>query len=182
MLRDLAAALLIYALIYSFTEHGQTWHGSCQTLSKRVGITRANVMNALSTLTERGLIKRIGEKRVGSGRSIVEYTAQDPDDKCIESIHSMHRNDTFNVSKQYNECIESIHNNKEDNKEHKKEIALRAAKGGDRSAGNAFGGNSSYRRDQTKRQYNRALDYKQREYTREDLKRMGISLGEELYE
>lgn len=176
------AALLIYALIYSFTEHGQTWHGSCQTLSKRVGITRANVMNALSSLTERGLIKRIGERRVGSGRSIVEYTALDPDDECTESIPSMHQNNTFNVSKQYNERIESIHNNKEDKKEHKKEIDLSAAKGGYRSAGNAFGGNYSYRRDQTNRSYNRALDYGQHIYTKEELLAMGVSFGEEIYE
>ena len=165
-------ALAVYAVIYSFTEQGLTWHGSCSTLAERVEVNRTTVMKALSVLEKRGLIKRVGERRSGSGRAIVEYTALKPEGKCNETQHSMCQNDTFNAAKRNIQCSQTQHNNKINNKDNNKGIYIRAQARRD-SFGNERG---------PRKPYNRALDYKQREYTREDLKRMGISLGEELYE
>ena len=82
-------ALRIYAVIYGFTEHGQSWYGSCTALAGYAGTTRRNVLRVLSSLEERGLIERIGVKRVGSGRPIVEYKALPPDCECDKMTRSM---------------------------------------------------------------------------------------------
>ena len=179
-------ALGVYAVIYSFTERGQTWRGSCSTLAERVGATRSNANRALAALVNRGLVKRVREER--KGHEFPEYVALKPEEGCAETAQGcaetaqgLCRNDTEVVPKQHRGCAETAHNNKEDNKDHKKETVMNGAQGGYRSAGNACGGYSAYRRDRTNRPYNRALNYKQREYTAEDLKRMGIDLGEDVY-
>ena len=72
-------ALAVYAVIYSFTEKGQTWRGSCSTLAERVGSTRGNVNEVLASLVKRGLIKRTDGDRSESSNAFPEYAALVPE-------------------------------------------------------------------------------------------------------
>ena len=92
-------ALAVYAVIYSFTEQGLTWHGSCATLAERVGSTRSNANRALTALMNRGFIKRVREEK--KGYDFPEYVALEPEEGragtaqcCAETTQGLYRNDT----------------------------------------------------------------------------------------
>ena len=129
------AAVRVYAVIYSFTEHGQTWHGSCTTLAKYARSTRCYVNCILEELTERGLIRRVREER--KGVSFPEYVAVRPGEtdaagapRCSQIEQGMFENRTEVVQKSNRGCSKIEHNNKEDNKDNNKVINIIPSSGG----------------------------------------------------
>lgn len=71
-------ALLVYAIIYGFSQDGVgEFCGSISYLAEWLNATRQTVMNTLGDLVERGLLKK--NKQAINGVQIVRYTAVVPE-------------------------------------------------------------------------------------------------------
>lgn len=91
--------LLVYALIYGFSQDGKSWFtGSANYISEWVGITRQNVMAILKRLVEKELI--IKQDKVVNGVKLVDYKVN------IE----MYENNTP-CNKTLHPCNETLHQN-----------------------------------------------------------------------
>lgn len=56
--------LVAYALIYGFSQDGESWFtGSAQYVADWCGIARRNAINVLQKLTDRGLVEKVGTGR-----------------------------------------------------------------------------------------------------------------------
>lgn len=70
--------LIVYAVIYGFTQDGQHWYyGTRAHLAEWCGASRGTVSNCLKSLHEKGLIKRREVERMGHVE--VHYQAANPD-------------------------------------------------------------------------------------------------------
>lgn len=96
--------LLVYALIYGFSQDGKTWFtGSANYIAEWVGITRQNVMAILKRLVEKELI--IKQDKVVNGVKLVDYKVNtemyENNTPCKETLHpcneTLHQNinDTY---------------------------------------------------------------------------------------
>ena len=65
--------LMIYAIIYGFSQNGQKFSGSLQYLSDWLNCTKQAVMNNLKSLCKKGLIKKTDIEK--SGVKFCEYNA-----------------------------------------------------------------------------------------------------------
>ena len=94
--------LLVYALIYGFSQDGKSWFtGSANYISEWVGITRQNVMAILKRLVEKELI--IKQDKVVNGVKLVDYKVNT----------EMYENNTP-CNKTLHPCNETLHQNKND--------------------------------------------------------------------
>ncbi len=92
--------LLVYALIYSFTNAGGDCYGSLDYIAERVGASRTTVYRALNELTEKNYI--IKQKAEKAGR--VKYTA---------NHKTLFQNENTAVSECNTEGFKTAPNNKE---------------------------------------------------------------------
>lgn len=91
--------LLVYALIYGFSQDGKSWFtGSANYISEWVGITRQNVMAILKRLVEKELI--IKQDKVVNGVKLVDYKVNT----------EMYENNTP-CNKTLHPCNETLHQN-----------------------------------------------------------------------
>lgn len=98
--------LLVYALIYGFSQDGKSWFtGSANYIAEWVGITRQNVMVILKRLVEKELI--IKQDKVVNGVKLVDYKVNtemyENNTPCNKTLHpcneTLHKNinDTYNI-------------------------------------------------------------------------------------
>lgn len=96
--------LLVYALIYGFSQDGKSWFtGSANYISEWVGITRQNIMAILKRLVEKELI--IKQDKVVNGVKLVDYKVNtemyEKNTPCNKTLHpcneTLHQNinDTY---------------------------------------------------------------------------------------
>ena len=96
--------LLVYALIYGFSQDGKSWFtGSANYIVEWVGITRQNVMAILKRLVEKELI--IKQDKVVNGVKLVDYKVNtemyENNTPCNKTLHpcneTLHQsiNDTY---------------------------------------------------------------------------------------
>lgn len=91
--------LLVYSLIYGFSQDGKTWFtGSANYIAEWVGITRPNVMAILKRLVEKELI--IKQDKVINGVKLVDYKVNT----------EMYENNTP-CNKTLHPCNETLHQN-----------------------------------------------------------------------
>ena len=115
--------LLLYALIYAFSQDGSgCFYGSNAYAAKKVGCARENVNRILTSLEGKGLLIRCdGQHR---GRKTIDYTAVIPAEGCDKSSQcdeisqcdkSSQCDETSQagVTKHHTRCDETSHNNKE---------------------------------------------------------------------
>jgi len=82
--------LLVYALIYGFSQDGKTWFtGSANYIAEWVGVARQNVMAILKRLVEKGLI--IKQDKIINGVKLVDYKVNiemcENITPCHETLH-----------------------------------------------------------------------------------------------
>lgn len=105
------AELLLYALVYNFSQDGiGCFYGSNDYAAKKVGCTRVNVNDKLARLVEQGLLKRF--EGFHNGRTTIDYVAVVPD-SCQENIQCQQNLQPLST-KFTPGCDESLHNNKVD--------------------------------------------------------------------
>ena len=91
MVRDLSLKgneLLVYAVIYGYSQEGQgCYYGGMSFLAETLGITRQTAIAAVKNLAERGLIERREETR--GATHFVTYEARIPEilTGCKNSLH-----------------------------------------------------------------------------------------------
>ena len=93
-------ALMVYALIYSFTNAGSECYGSMQYIAERVGASRVTVYRALKELVEKNYVI----KRRSEGTNNISYVAQ---------YEAVYKNENTDASECNSECFKTEHNNKE---------------------------------------------------------------------
>lgn len=77
--------LLVYAVIYNYSQEGQgCYYGSMSFLADSLGITRQTAMAALKSLAERRLVERREETR--GAVQIISYEAKCPADLLPEEV------------------------------------------------------------------------------------------------
>jgi DNA-binding MarR family transcriptional regulator/predicted RNA-binding Zn-ribbon protein involved in translation (DUF1610 family) len=93
--------LLVFALIYGFTQDGETiFTGSATYIGKWCGISRQSVSKITQKLIEKGIIEKQSIRGIGDKyRAVIMFTPT-----CKESLHGMERKFTPT-------CKESLHNN-----------------------------------------------------------------------
>lgn len=114
--------LLIYAIIFGFSQDGRSWYsGSRQYLADWCNISRVSVDKALNGLISKGLL--IKNEKISNGTKIcfykaVEKSVEKPEENfigCKETLQG-------GVKKLYRGCKETLHNNIEDNIDNKIDI------------------------------------------------------------
>jgi predicted transcriptional regulator len=121
---DLSGAeLLIYALIYSFSDSEEGFHGSQDYISKRTALSLRSIAYATSSLVEKGLITK--EKQSGSRNAKYKATdtsrlqnLQTEDAKIAEATCKNCKSQLQNLQKS---TAKIASNNKEYNKRYNKE-------------------------------------------------------------
>nr|MBE6545148.1 helix-turn-helix domain-containing protein [Oscillospiraceae bacterium] len=91
--------LMVYALIYSFSNAGSNCYGSIEYISKRIGASRTTAYRALKNLVKKNYL--IKQKPAKSGKVI--YTVND---------EILFKNETVGVSEQNSEICKIEPNNK----------------------------------------------------------------------
>lgn len=78
--------LLIYAVIYGFSQDGQSWFtGSVRYLAEWAGCSKRTVYTTLQSLLEKGLIlKRVKDV---NGVRFCDYQAVKPDAGVVKKLH-----------------------------------------------------------------------------------------------
>lgn len=111
-LRLSGTELLLYALVYNFSQDGNgCFYGSNDYAAKKVGCTRVNVNDKLSRLVKRGLLSRSYGSH--NGKPTIDYVAIVPE-VCQDSIQCKGSLQQLSI-KLTPDCDESLHNNKGDN-------------------------------------------------------------------
>ena len=106
--------LLLYALIYNFSQDGNgCFYGSNDYAAKKVNCTRECVNRSLSSLVEKGLLTR--SAGFHNGKQTIDYVAIVPDEakQCDEMSHCDKKSQTL-CEKVTAACDEMSHNNKVD--------------------------------------------------------------------
>ena len=82
--------LLAYALIYGFSQDGETWFtGSSKYISEWLNIDRRNVLAVLQKLVEKGLL--IKNEKIINGVKLCDYKAVIGSDKTSQGMMNHHR-------------------------------------------------------------------------------------------
>ena len=132
---DLSGAeLLVYALIYSFSDTEEGFHGSQDYISQRTALSLRSIAYALSSLVEKGLITK--EKQRGSCNAIYRAT----DTSHLQKLQSQDakfaevtcKNCTSHRQNLQRSPAKSAHNNKDYNKHYNKDY--NSAHGGARKS------------------------------------------------
>ena len=121
-------ALNVYAIIYAFSQDGESWFsGSLKYLSDFTNATTRTIISTLKDLTEKGyLVKR---ENLEEGVKFCSYRAVSPQSGGSEKISPLVKKTvsksekiSLGVVKKFHSKGEEIsHNNKEDNKSNNKE-------------------------------------------------------------
>lgn len=115
MVKDLGLKgneLLVYALIYGFSQDGETWFtGSSKYISDWLNIDRRNVLAVLQKLVNKGLL--IKNEKIINGVKLCDYKAVIGSDKTSQGMMNHHRGYDETSQGGYDET--SHHNNSIDN-------------------------------------------------------------------
>lgn len=104
--------LLAYALIYGFSQDGETWFtGSSKYISEWLNIDRRNVLAVLQKLVDKGLL--IKNEKIINGVKLCDYKAVIGGDKTSQGMMKHHRGSDETSQGGYDET--SHHNNSIDN-------------------------------------------------------------------
>lgn len=104
--------LLAYALIYGFSQDGETWFtGSSKYISEWLNIDRRNVLAVLQKLVEKGFL--IKNEKIINGVKLCDYKAVICSDKTSQGMMNHHRGSDETSQGGYDET--SHHNNSIDN-------------------------------------------------------------------
>lgn len=116
MLNDLhlkGNELIVYAVIYGYTQDGQHWYyGTRGHLAEWCGATKGTVTNCLNSLMEKGFIERREVQRPGYVE--IQYQA-----KNCPTLPNFDRGDGKNSTAPIPKI--GTYNNKEDNKDYKRD-------------------------------------------------------------
>lgn len=105
--------LLAYALIYGFTQDGETWFtGSMSYIAEWLGVTRQNAMACMKRLVDSGLIAR--QERIINSVKFIDYRIIAHNTGCTETIQGG--------------CTETTHHNIGNDKIVKKETVSKDTK------------------------------------------------------
>lgn len=93
MVKDLGLKgneLLAYALIYGFTQDGETWFtGSSKYIAEWLNIDRRNVLAVLQKLVDKGLL--IKNEKIINGVKLCDYKAVTGSDETSQGMMNHHR-------------------------------------------------------------------------------------------
>lgn len=104
--------LLAYALIYGFSQDGETWFtGSSKYIAEWLNIDRRNVLAVLQKLVDKGLL--IKNEKIINGVKLCDYKAVIGGDKTSQGMMNHHRGSDETSQGGYDET--SHHNNSIDN-------------------------------------------------------------------
>lgn len=104
--------LLAYALIYGFSQDGETWFtGSSKYISEWLNIDRRNVLAVLQKLVEKGLL--IKNEKIINGVKLCDYKAVICGDETSQGMMNHHRG--YDKTSQGGGDETSHHNNSIDN-------------------------------------------------------------------
>lgn len=87
MIKDLhlkGAELLIYALIYSFSQFGQVCYMKADTMAQELGLSRSQVFRCLSSLLKKDLITYNGSAYLTYTRDFYDMEAADDLERMIK--------------------------------------------------------------------------------------------------
>lgn len=117
-------ALLVYAIIYGFSQDGTgEFCGSLNYLSEWMNVTKQTVMNTLGDLVERGLLKK--NKQTINGVQIVRYTAVVPEQEVKQIPKPENTVDWKSVVDDYNQTCTNLPACKKINNSRKEAIKAR---------------------------------------------------------
>lgn len=104
--------LLAYALIYGFSQDGETWFtGSSKYIAEWLNIDRRNVLAVLQKLVDKGLL--IKNEKIINGVKLCDYKAVIGGDKTSQGMMNHHRG--YDETSQGGGDETSHHNNSIDN-------------------------------------------------------------------
>lgn len=117
-------ALLVYAIIYGFSQDGTgEFCGSLNYLSEWMNVTKQTVMNTLGDLVERGLLKK--NKQTINGVQIVRYAAVVPEQEVKPIPKPENTVDWKSVIDDYNQTCTNLPACKKINDSRKQAIKAR---------------------------------------------------------